>query len=415
MSEEKPEMSFSNLCAEHRQNFPMLKKKMHGHPLIYFDSAATAQKPQVVIDSITDFYTNHYGTVHRAIYELALYSTTEFQNARNKVQAFLNAAEPCEIIFTRGTTDSINLVAHSFRQAFLKPGDEIIISAMEHHSNIVPWQLACEQSGAVLKIIPINDLGELQIERFKELLSSKTQLVALCHMSNALGTINPIKELTTLAHAAGAKILVDGAQGAPHMPIDVQDLNVDFYAFSGHKLYGPTGIGVLYGKKELLEQMPPYQGGGDMVKTVSFEKTTYNDIPLKFEAGTPMIAEVIGLGTAIDYVTSIGMASIQAYEHELLLYATDRLKAIPGLTIIGNAKNKGAILSFSVEGVHPLDIGTLLDLRGIAIRTGHHCAQPVSCRFKVVATARVSFAFYNTRAEVDRFIEMLNEVLDLLR
>lgn len=415
MSNKKREMTTPDLFVKHRQDFPMLKKMMHGHPLIYFDSAATAQKPQVVIDTITDFYTNHYGTVHRAIYEIALYATTEYQAARSKIQAFLNASEPEEIVFTRGTTDAINLVAHSFRRAFLKPGDEIIISAMEHHSNIVPWQFACEESGAILKVIPINDLGELQMDSFKQLLSNKTKLVAVCHMSNALGTINPIKEIAALAHAAGAKILVDGAQGAPHMPVDVRDLDVDFYAFSGHKAYGPTGIGVLYGKRELLEQMPPCQGGGDMIKTVSFEKTTYNDIPLKFEAGTPMIAEVIALGAAIDYLSAIGMEAIQAYEHELLVYATEKIKSIPGLRIVGNAKNKGAILSFSVEGVHPLDIGTMLDLRGIAIRTGHHCAQPVSNRYDVSSTARASFAFYNSPAEVDHFIEMLKEVLDLLR
>ncbi|MBA3603318.1 MAG: cysteine desulfurase [Parachlamydiaceae bacterium] len=415
MNESKDGKTLKHPFEEHRKDFPMLKKMMHGHPLIYFDSAATAQKPQVVIDAITDFYTNNYGTVHRAIYELAVHATTEYQATRSKVQAFLNASEPGEIVFTRGTTEAINLVAHSFRRAFLKPGDEIIISTMEHHSNIVPWQLACEESGAILKIALINDKGELILDSFKELLSDKTKLVAITHMSNALGTINPIKELAKLVHESGAKIFVDGAQGAPHMPIDVQDLDVDFYAFSGHKAYGPTGIGVLYGKKELLELMPPYQGGGDMIKIVTFEKTTYNDLPLKFEAGTPMIAEVIGLGAAIDYLNTIGMGTIRTYEHELLLYATETLKSVPGVTIIGNAENKGAIISFNVEGIHPLDIGTLLDLRGIAVRTGHHCAQPVTYRYNISSTIRVSFAFYNTRAEIDHFIVMLNEVIALLR
>lgn len=398
-----------------RQDFPILRQTMHGHPLIYLDSAATAQKPQCVIDTITDFYSCHYGTVHRAVYELSVFATNEYEAARQKVQSFLNAAYVEEIIFTRGTTDAINLVASSFGKAFLKPGDEVLISEMEHHSNIVPWQLACQAHNAVLKVIPINDKGELLIENYKELLSEKTKIVAVTHVSNALGTVNPIKLMADLAHQNGAKILVDGAQGAPHMPVDVQALDVDFYAFSGHKICGPTGIGILYGKRELLNILPPYQGGGDMIKTVSFAHTTYNELPLKFEAGTPLIAEVMGLGSAIDYLSTIGMAHIQEYEQTLLLYATERMKSLPGVSIIGNAVDKGAIISFVVEGIHPLDIGTMLDLKGVAIRTGHHCAQPLIQRLAVPATARASFAFYNTIDEIDRFIAALRETIAMLK
>lgn len=401
--------------ADVRLHFPMLQKTMHGHPLIYLDSAATAQKPQYVIDAITDFYTNHYGTVHRGVYELAAYATREYQLARTKVQAFINAEDPEEIVFTRGTTDAINLVANSFARAFLKPGDEVIISAMEHHANIVPWQFVCEQFGAVLKVIAVDDRGELLMDSYKKLLSDKTKIVAVTHVSNAIGTINPIKEIARLAHDAGAKILIDGAQGAPHMPVDVRDLDVDFYAFSGHKLCGPTGVGVLYGKGELLEIMPPYQGGGDMIKTVSFSKTTYNDLPLKFEAGTPMIAEVLGLGAAIDYLAGIGMSEIEQWEHTLLLYATEKLQSIPGLSIIGNASKKGAIISFMVEGIHPLDLGTMLDLKGVAIRTGQHCAQPIIALYEVPATARASMAFYNTKADIDAFVKALLEVIAFMR
>ncbi|MBA3236906.1 MAG: cysteine desulfurase [Parachlamydiaceae bacterium] len=401
--------------AKLRLDFPMLRKTMHGHPLIYFDSAATAQKPQSVIDVITDFYTNHYGTVHRAVYELATYATHEYQLARTKVQAFINAEDAEEIIFTRGTTDAINLVANSFGRAFIKAGDEVLISAMEHHANIVPWQFVCDQFGATLKVIPVNEQGELLIDDYKQLLSDKTKIVAVTHVSNALGTINPIKELARLAHDAGAKILVDGAQGAPHMPLDVRDLDVDFYAFSGHKLCGPTGVGVLYGKRDLLEIMPPYQGGGDMIDTVTFIKTTYNDLPLKFEAGTPMIAEVLGLGAAIDYLTGIGLSEIERYEHSLLLHATEKLQSIPGLTVVGNAPKKGAIISFTMEGIHPLDLGTMLDLKGVAIRTGRHCAQPILELYNIPATARASLAFYNTKTEIDAFAKILLEIIALLR
>jgi cysteine desulfurase/selenocysteine lyase len=399
---------------KYRNDFPMLNRTMHGKPLIYLDTAATAQKPLVVIDAIHDFYQNHYGTVHRAVYELALQSSQRYQQTREKVQRFLHAAKPEEIIFTRGTTESINLVAYSFGKAFVQPGDEILISAMEHHSNIVPWQLLCEDRQAILKVIPMNHQGEILLEEYKKLLNSRTKLVAIAHVSNSLGTLNPIKEMTQMAHQVNARVLIDGAQSAPHMKIDVQDLDSDFFVFSGHKLYGPTGIGILYGKGDLLEQMPPYQGGGDMIETVTFSKTSYNVPPLKFEAGTPMIAEVIGLGASIDYIESISLECIQGWEHELVKHATARLQEIEGLRIIGTASDKGSLISFVVKGVHALDIGTLLDLRGIAIRTGHHCAQPVMNFFGVPATARASFAFYNTKEEVDQFAQALQEVIQLL-
>ena len=398
-----------------RNDFPMLKKQMHGKPLIYLDSAATAQKPQVVIDTIDRFYRENYGTVHRAVYELAVYSTNAYQQARKKAQVLLNAAKPDEIIFTRGTTESINLIAYSFGKAFVKQGDEVIISEIEHHSNIVPWQIMCEDRGAILKVIPVNDLGELDIEAFGKLLNEKTKIVSVAHISNALGTINPIKTMIKMAHDAGAKVLIDGAQSAPHIPVDVQDLDADFYVFSGHKLYGPTGIGILYGKETLLEAMPPYQGGGDMIEEVTFPKTTYNVLPLKFEAGTPMFVQAVGLGAAIDYVTAIGLEHISQWEHDLLTYATKRIQEVKGLRIIGTAKEKGAIISVIVEGVHPLDIGTMLDLQGVAIRTGHHCAQPAMRRFDVTATARASFALYNSKEDADHFVNSLQEVVRSLR
>ncbi|NGX43261.1 MAG: Cysteine desulfurase [Chlamydiae bacterium] len=398
-----------------RDDFPMLRKQMHGKPLIYFDSAATAQKPQTVIDTICHFYEEHYGTVHRAVYELALHSTEEYQQVRNKVRDFIHAKKSEEIIYTRGTTESINLVAYSFGKAFVKPGDEVIVSQIAHHSNIVPWQILCEDRGASLRVIPCNDRGELDLEAYRKLLSNKTKIVAMSHVCNSLGTINPIKTMIRMAHDAGAKVLIDGAQASPHLPIDVQDLDADFYAFSGHKTFGPTGIGILYGKEELLNQMPPYQGGGDMIKNVTFEKTTYNDLPLKFEAGTPMIAEVLGLGAAIDYLNAIGMENIQTWEQELLHHATQQIETTEGLKIIGTAKEKGAILSFIVEGIHHLDIGTLLDLQGIAVRTGHHCTQPVMDRFHIPGTTRASFALYNTKAEIDRFVEVLHKVIKQLR
>lgn len=396
-----------------RMDFPMLRQTMHGKPLIYFDTAATSQKPQSVIDAISDFYQNHYGTVHRGVYELAVNSSHGYQQARLKVKSFLNAAKMDEIIFTRGTTESVNMVAYSFGKAFVQRGDEILISAMEHHSNIVPWQMMCEERGAVLKVAPMNERGELILEEFEKLLTSKTRLVAITHIANSIGTINPIKKIISMAHAAGAKVLVDGAQSAPHFPIDVQDLDVDFFVFSGHKIYGPTGIGVLYGKEELLDKMPPYQGGGDMIDSVTFEKTTYNVLPLKFEAGTPMIAEVMGLGAALDYINKVGLQYICEWEHALLEYATTNLNQIKGLRIIGTAAQKGGIVSFVVDGIHSLDIGTMLDLKGIAVRTGHHCAQPVMRFFGVNSTVRASFGLYNTKEEIDQFVKALQEVISL--
>ncbi|MBS4171213.1 Cysteine desulfurase [Neochlamydia sp. AcF95] len=397
-----------------RKDFPMLAKTMHGKPLIYFDSSATAQKPQCMIDSIQDFYQNHYSTVHRTIYESSLLATKKYQEAREKVQKLLNASKNEEIIFTRGTTDSINLVAYSFGKAFIKPGDEIILTQIEHHANIVPWQMMCEDRQAVLRFIPLDSQGNLNLAEFAKLLNSKTRLVALTHVSNAIGTINPVQEMIQMAHASGSKVLVDGAQAVPHMKVDVQTLDADFYAFSGHKLYGPTGIGILYGKAELLNQMPPYQGGGDMIDKVDWEKTTYNVLPLKFEAGTPLIAEVIGLGTVIDYINTIGFSAIHAHEQELLEYTTKKMESIPQVRIIGKPKEKAAIISFIVEGAHPLDIGTMLDLKGVAIRTGHHCAQPTMRHFGVPATARISFGLYNTKEEIDHFIIYLQEVIELL-
>lgn len=403
-----------HLIEKLRQDFPMLSKTMHGKPLIYLDSSASTQKPQCVINAIQDFYQNHYSTVHRTVYELAVLATQRYQETRQKVQELLNAKKVEEIIFTRGTTDAINMVAYSFGKAFIKPGDEIILTELEHHANIVPWQIMCEDRGAVIKIAPVNDNGDLLLEDFAQLLNAKTKLVAITHVSNSIGTINPIKEIVKMAHAAGAKVLVDGAQAIPHMRVDIQDLDADFYAFSGHKFYGPTGIGILYGKEELLNAMPPYQGGGDMIDKVFFDKTTYNVLPLKFEAGTPLIAEVIGFGSAIDYINLIGIDEIQQYEQELLKYATEKMQSIKGLRIVGQPKEKTAIISFIVDGVHPLDIGTMLDLKGVAIRTGHHCTQPAMRRFCVPAMARASFAFYNTKAEIDQFTIYLQEVIQLL-
>lgn len=398
-----------------REDFPLLKTTMHGKPLVYLDSAATAQKPQCMIDAVSEFYASKYGTVHRAIYELAVESTHRFQEVRETVRKFLNAEKAEEIIYTRGTTESINLVAYSFGKAFFQPGDEVIISQIEHHSNIVPWQILCEDRGAVLKVIPANEKGELDLSAYRNMLTKKTKLVAVTHISNSLGTINPVKEMAAWAHQAGAKILIDGAQSAPHFPIDVRELDCDFFVFSGHKVYGPTGIGILYGKASLLDAMPPYQGGGDMIDTVTFEKTTYNTLPLKFEAGTPMIAEVIGLGASIDYLQKIGLDKICRWEQELLEYATAKLQEVPGIRMIGTAKNKGAILSFLVEGIHPLDLGTLLDLQGVAIRTGHLCAQPVMQHFGISAIARISLGLYTMPEEIDTFIEALKQSIPLLQ
>lgn len=386
---------------------------MHGKPLIYLDTAATAQKPQVVIDAITDFYQNEYATVHRAIYEISVEATRKFQEARKIAQTFVNASSTDEIIFTRGTTESINLVAYSFCKRFVKPGDEIVISAMEHHSNIVPWQMAAEERGAILKVVPFDERGVLIYDEYLKALTPKTKMVAIAHVSNALGTINPIERMVIDAHKAGAKVLVDACQSAPHMRLDVQKMNCDFLVFSGHKVYGPTGIGVLFGKKELLEEMPPYQGGGDMIDVVTFEKTTYNVLPLKFEAGTPIIAEVIGLGRALEYLMNIGLDTIYAHEQALLIKLNQAMESIPEVRLIGTAPHKGGIVSFIVKGIHPLDVGTMLDLKGIAIRTGHVCAQPVIRYFNVPAIARVSLGLYNTNNDIDNFVYNLKEIIKL--
>lgn len=400
---------------EWRKDFPMLGHKVHSRPLIYLDSAATAQKPASVIDAVTQFYNAQYGTVHRALYQLSAEATAQYQQVREKVRAFINAKAVEEIIFTRGTTESINLVATCFGKAFVQAGDELLITEMEHHSNIVPWQMLCTELGATLKVVPVDESGQLCMDKLKELLTPRTKLVAVTHVSNVLGTLNPIHEICSAAHAMGAKVLVDGAQSTPHLPIDVQALDVDFFVFSGHKLYGPTGIGVLYGKRELLETMPPYQGGGDMVEIVTLEESTYRGLPLKFEAGTPMIAGVIGLGAAIDYLNVIGMEAIHSWEQQLLAQASAALAELPGLRIIGNAPQKGALISFVVEGSHSLDVGTLLDVHGIAVRTGFHCAQPIHRRYGLKGTSRCSFGLYNTPDEISRFVDALKSVLTQLR
>ncbi len=396
-----------------RADFPVLRQQVYGKPLVYLDNAATTQKPQVVIDRITDYYSHENGTVRRGVYKLSEQSTLAFDESRRKVARLLNAPSAAEVIFTRGTTEAINLVASSYGRAFIGAGDEIIVSAIEHHANIVPWQQLCLEKGAILKVIPVNDDGELIQDAYEALLSERTRLVAIGHVSNALGTINPVKAMIEKAHAVGAVVLVDGAQSTPHMQVDVQELDCDFFAFSGHKLYGPTGIGVLYGKMKQLEAMPPYQCGGDMIHSVSFEKTVFAKPPAKFEAGTPAIAEVIALGSAIDYLQAIGLGRIGAYEHELLQYATERISEIPEVRLIGTANEKAGILSFTIKGAHPHDIGTILDREGIAVRAGHHCAQPVMERFHVPATARASFSFYNTREDVDALIRAIHVVIQL--
>ena len=396
-----------------RNDFPILKQEIHGRPLVYLDSAATTQKPQVVIEAINRYYTEQNANVHRGVYHLSQLATREYEDARVKIQHLINAGETHEIIFTRSTTEGINLVANSYGRKFIHENDEIVISAMEHHSNIVPWQMLTEQTGAKLRVIPINDDGELLIEEFEKILNPRVKLVAVAHISNALGTINPVKRIIELAHSIDAPVLLDGAQGAPHMPVDVRDLDCDFYTFSGHKLYGPTGIGVLYGKSELLDAMPPFQGGGDMIASVTFEKTTYNVLPAKFEAGTPHIEGAIVLGVAADYLESIGLENISTYEHDLLNYATEVIGAIPGVKIIGTAREKTGVLSFTLKDIHPHDIGTILDQEGIAIRAGHHCAQPVMKRFGIPATARASFAFYNTREEVDALAEGIHKAIEI--
>jgi cysteine desulfurase/selenocysteine lyase len=396
-----------------RADFPILRRLVHGQPLVYLDNAATTQKPQTVIDAIAGYYSQINSNVHRGVHDLSERATEAFEGAREKVRAFLNARSTREIVFTRNATESINLVASTFARARLAAGDEILISAMEHHSNIVPWQIVCEEKGASLRVAPIDDRGELMLDELERLLGPRTKLLAITHMSNALGTVNPIERIVAMAHAAGVPVLVDGSQAAYHMPVDVQALGCDFYAATGHKLYGPTGIGILYGREAHLEWMPPYMGGGDMIASVTFAKSSWNVLPYKFEAGTPDIAGAIGLGAAIDYVSGIGLDRIAAHEQDLLAYGTEALASFAGIRMIGTAARKASILSFVMDDVHPHDIGTIVDREGVAIRTGHHCAQPVMERFSVPATARASFAMYNTREEIDALVRALVRVREV--
>jgi cysteine desulfurase/selenocysteine lyase len=393
-----------------RSDFPILSLTVNGKPLAYLDNAASAQMPRAVIDRLVHYQTREHANIHRAVHYLSETATAAYEGARRKIQQFINAREQREVIYTRGTTDAINLVMHGYGRAFLGAGDEIVLSTLEHHSNVVPWQMLCGEKGCKLRVIPCNDAGELLQDEYRALFNERTKIVAVTHVSNALGTVNPVKEMIAFAHARDVPVLVDGAQAAPHLEVDVQDLDCDFYCFSGHKLCGPTGIGILYGKAALLEKMQPYQGGGDMILSVTFEKTTYNSIPHKFEAGTPPIAAAIGLGATVDYLNGIGMHNIAAWEHELLQYATAQLRAMNGVRIIGTACEKAAVLSFDVQGVHPHDVGTILNEEGVAVRTGHHCAQPVMQRFGVPATVRASFAFYNTFQEVDQLAAGLRRV-----
>ena len=397
-----------------RAQFPILQTAARGKSLVYLDNAATTQKPQVVIDALVDYYQNTNANIHRGVHYLSEKATIGYEGARAKVQHFLNAKESREIIYVRGTTEAINLVASAYGRANVKAGDEIIVSELEHHSNIVPWQILCEEKGATLRVIPVNDAGELQLDVYEELLNEKTKIVAVTYVSNALGTINPVREIIQKAHAVGARVLIDGAQSSSHLPVDVQELDCDFYTLSGHKIYGPTGIGVLYGKAELLEVMPPYQGGGDMISHVSWERTAWNVLPYKFEAGTPHIEGAIGLGVAIDWISEIGLENIAAHESELLNSATEKVREIEGLKIFGEAREKASVLSFTLSGAHPTDVGMILDSQGVAIRTGHHCAQPLMDRFGVSATARASFAVYNTLDEVEVFVSALKKAREFL-
>ena len=396
-----------------RNDFPILKQQVNGCPLVYLDNGATSQKPQSVIDAIVNYYSTTNSNVHRGVHTMSQQATDGYEGARAKVRQFINASDDREIIFTRNTTEGINLVAHSYGRQNIGPGDDIIVSNMEHHSNIVPWQMLCEEKGANLRVVPIDDAGELLVDEYEKMLSSRTKLVSITHVSNALGTILPAAQIARMAHAHGAPILFDGAQAVPHMPVDVQELDCDFYVFSGHKLFGPTGIGILYGKAEYLEAMPPFLGGGEMIKSVTFEKTIYNDLPYKFEGGTPDIAGAIGLGAAIDYVNDLGFDQITAHEDELLRYGTDALSTIEGLKIIGTAEHKAGIISFVMDMAHPHDIGTILDEQGIAIRTGHHCAQPVMARFQIPATSRASMAFYNTKEDIDALVKGIDRVIEV--
>lgn len=398
-----------------RQDFPILDQKVNGYPLVYFDNAATTQKPQVVIDALTDYYRNINSNIHRGVHYLSQKATDEFEVARRTAQAFINAPSPQEIIFTRGTTESINLIATSFGKRFLHEGDEVLISEMEHHANIVPWQIICDEKQARLRVIPFDETGTLKMDEYEKLLSDKTKIVAITYVSNTLGTINPIEEVIRIAHAHHIPVMVDGAQAMSHIPVDVQALDCDFFCFSGHKMYAPMGIGVMYGKAKWLNEMPPYQGGGEMIKTVTFERTTYNELPFKFEAGTPAVGDAIGLKTAIDYVQSIGIENIARREHELLSYATEELLKIDGVKIIGTARNKSAIISFIINGIHHFDAGTLIDQMGVAVRTGHHCTQPVVDHFGISGTIRASFAFYNTEAEIDQMVKAVKQAVKMLR
>lgn len=393
-----------------RADFRILQQQVHGHQLVYLDNAATSQKPNAVIDAIVSYYRHDNANIHRGVHYLSQRATEEFEAARKAVQLFLHAARSSEVVFVRSTTEAVNLVAQTYGRAHVGGNDEVVITAMEHHSNIVPWQLLCDEKEAKLRVAPINDKGELILEEFERLLGPKTKIVSIGHVSNALGTINPLQQIIAMAHARKIPVFVDGAQAAPRLPVNVQELDCDFYAFSGHKAYGPTGIGILYGKQSLLEAMPPYQGGGDMISSVTFEKTSYNKVPHKFEAGTPDMSGAVGLRAAIEYLNGLGMENIAAYEHDLLTYATRVVSAIPGVRLIGTAKEKAGVLSFVVEGVHPHDVGTILDQEGIAIRTGHHCAQPVMERFGVDATARASFGLYNTREEIDALVRGIQKV-----
>ncbi len=404
-------MSFDVQTA--RKDFPILQDTAHGKPLVFLDSAASAQKPRAVLEAMTNLYSHSYANIHRGVYELSMRATDAFEEAREKVRAFLGAPEAREIVFVRGATEGINLVASTFGRTRVSEGDEILITHMEHHANIVPWQMLCEQTGAVLRVAPIDDHGALLVDEFEKLLTPRTKLAAVVHVSNALGTVNPVRELVELAHARGVPVLVDGAQAVPHQRVDVRELGCDFYVFSSHKVFGPSGVGALWGKAEHLEAMPPYQGGGEMILSVSFEKTVYNEIPHKFEAGTPDIAGVVGLGAAIDYVNGLGLDAIAAHERELLAYGTERLLEVPGLRLIGTAPHKASVLSFVLDGVHPHDIGTILDQEGICVRTGHHCAQPVMERFGIPATARASLALYNDESDVDRLVAALGKVREV--
>jgi len=397
-----------------RQDFPILSRQVRGRPLVYLDSAASAQRPRTVLDAERDYGERHHANVHRGVHTLSQEATELFEGAREKVRRFLNAGSTKEIVFVRGTTEAINLVAQAWGRPRLQPGDEIVITWLEHHANIVPWQQLCGQTGAVLKVVPIDRRGVVDMEAYLALLGPRTRLAAMAHVSNALGTVLPVREMVAAARERGVATLLDGAQAVPHQRVDVQALGCDFYAFSGHKLFGPTGIGVLYGRESVLEAMPPWQGGGDMILTVSFERTTYNALPYKFEAGTPHIAGAVGLGAAIDYIEGIGLERIARYEHELLDHATDRLSGVPGLTIVGTAPDKASLVSFVLEGVHPHDLGTILDAEGVAIRTGHHCAMPVMDYFDVPATARASFAFYNTRSEIEVLVAALDKAREML-